>query len=193
MASHQKNLNLPNLVSSIRILVAPFLFILAYRQQENWFLIALLFSVFTDVLDGFLARTLNQITELGSRLDSWGDFTIYSTMAICAWMLWPDIVMRELVYFFIIVGSFSIPVVVGIIKFKSLTSYHTWSVKFAVAVTILGYVLLFADLAQWPFRLAAFACLFAALEEIMITLVSKHPHVDVRSIWSVLNKKRSHG
>lgn len=159
---------------------------MAFQKLEIWFLVALLFSGFTDVLDGFLARSLSQITKLGSHLDSWGDFTIYSTMAICAWILWPDIVMREALYFSMIVGSFSIPVVIGLIKFRRLTSYHTWSVKVAVAATFLGYVLLFSDIAQWPFILAAVICVYAGLEEIMITLVMHHERVDVRSIWAAM-------
>ena len=74
-----KIVNLPNLVSLIRILMAPVLFYLAFTQQPYWFIGTLLFAVFTDVLDGFLARILNQITTMGSHLDSWGDFIIYST------------------------------------------------------------------------------------------------------------------
>lgn len=190
MAGIHNYLKLPNLVSSIRILIAPVLFYLAVQQQEIWYLALLLFSGFTDVLDGFLARMLNQITELGSHLDSWGDFTIYSTMAVCAWIMWPEIVQREIVYFSIIVGSILLPVGIGLIKFRRLTSYHTWSVKVSVAMTYLGYVLLFADIAQWPFILASFLCLYAGIEEILITLVLRRERVNVRSIWSVMEQQK---
>ena len=182
--------NLPNLVSLIRILMAPVLFYFAFTQQPNWFIGTLLFAVFTDVLDGFLARTLQQITEMGSHLDSWGDFVIYSTMAVCAWILWPDILLREMVYFILIVLSFTLPVFVGFIKFRLFTSYHTWSVKLAVFVTVISYVLLFAGLLDWPFRVAAVFCLYAAIEEIAITLLIHHEHVDVRTVWQALKYNR---
>ncbi|UCB54346.1 MAG: CDP-alcohol phosphatidyltransferase family protein [Thiotrichales bacterium] len=178
--------NLPNLVSSIRILMAPVLFYFAFAQQPLWFLGALMFSGFTDVLDGFLARTLNQITPMGSRLDSWGDFTIYSTMAICAWILWPDIVAEELVAYVVIVISITSPVIVGLIKFKTITSYHTWTVKVAVVVTFIGYILLFGGWMEWPFRVAAVFSAVAAMEEIAITLLIHHEHVDVRTVWAAL-------
>lgn len=186
MDDSQKICNLPNLVSSIRILVAPLMFYLAFQGMELWYLAALLFSGFTDVLDGFLARRLNQITELGSHLDSWGDFTIYSTMAACAWVIWPEIVQREILYFSLILCSFLLPVCAGLIKFGRLTGYHTWSVKLAVFVTFVGYVLLFSDIASWPFKLASYLCLYAGIEEILITLVLRRERVDVRSIWSAL-------
>jgi len=182
--------NLPNLVSLIRILMAPVLIYFAVTQQPNWFMGILLFAVFTDVLDGFLARTLNQITTMGSHLDSWGDFVIYSTMALCAWLLWPDILQREMVYFIIIVLSFTLPALVGYSKFRMFTSYHTWSVKLAVFITVVSYVLLFTGLLDWPFRVAAVFCLYAAIEEIAITLLIHHEHVDVRTVWQALKYNR---
>ena len=179
--------NWPNLVSLIRILMSPVLIYLALNQQPEWFLIALIFTVFTDVLDGFLARVLHQITDMGSHLDSWGDFIIYSTMALCAWLLWPDIVTEQALYIIAIVISFTLPVLIGIIKFKTITSYHTWSVKLAVAVTIISYVVLFSGLFDWSMKLAALISSYAALEEIIITLILKHPHVDVRTWWQAIN------
>ena len=178
--------NLPNAVSVLRILMAPVLFYFAFTQKPVWFLAALMFSGFTDVLDGFLARTFNQTTAMGSRLDSWGDFTIYTTMAICAWILWPDITATELTSYVVIVISITAPVIVGLIKFKTITSYHTWTVKVAVVVTFVGYILLFAGWLDWPFRVAAVFCVVAALEEIAITLLIHHEHVDVRTVWAAL-------
>ena len=182
--------NLPNLVSFARILLAPGLFYFALTQQPYWFIGLFLFAEFTDVLDGFLARTLNQITKMGSHLDSWGDFVIYTTIAICAWILWPDILQREIVYFIIIVISFTLPALVGVIKFHAFTSYHTWSVKVAVVVTVISYILLFTGLLDWPFRVAAFICLYAGIEEIIITLLIRHEHVDVRTAWQALRYHR---
>ncbi len=182
--------NLPNLVSFIRILMAPVLFYFALTQQPYWFIGVLLFAEFTDVLDGFLARTLNQITEMGSRLDSWGDFVIYSTIAVCAWILWPDILQRESLYFTVIVLSFTLPALIGFIKFHRFTSYHTWSVKLAVVITIISYILLFTGLLDWPFRVAALFCLYAAIEEIAITLLIHHEHVDVRTVWQAVKYNR---
>ena len=190
MHKQQHIYNLPNLVSSIRILIAPLLFYFAFNKLENWFLVALLFSAATDVLDGYLARKLQQITRLGSQLDSWGDFTIYSTMAVCAWIIWPEIVQREILYFSMILFSFLLPVGIGLLKFGSFTSYHTWSVKLAVFVTFIGYIALFSGLADWPFVLASYLCVYAGIEEIVITLVSSRERVDVRSIWAALRYER---
>jgi len=189
MGFKQDMLKLPNLVSSIRILIAPLLFGFAFLQMETWFLGALIFSGLTDVLDGYLARKLDLITSLGAHLDSWGDFTIYSTMAICAWILWPDTTQRELLYYALILFSFLLPTLIGLIKFGKLTGYHTWAVKIAVFATFVGYIALYAGIATWPFVLAAVLCVIAGAEEILITLILREEKTDVRSILVALRDR----
>jgi len=188
--SREKIINLPNLISILRILLVPILFYLALSQQATWFIALFIFAELTDVLDGFLARKLQQTTQLGARLDSWGDFMIYATIAICAWILWPTILQNEWLSFSIIVLSFTLPVIIGFIKFQQFTSYHTWSVKLAVLVSAIAYILLFSGWADWPFRLAALLCAYAAIEQIAITLLIHHEHVDIRSVWQIVRYLR---
>lgn len=182
--------NPPNLVSMLRILLAPVLLTLAYLQYPDVFLITLIFTLLTDVLDGFLARHLNMITELGSHLDSWGDFIIYSTLAISAWWLWPEIIAEAFIPVAVIVLSFTLPVLIGLLKFRKLTSYHTWSVKIAVFITVCSYIIVFAGWVRWPLYMAAMACLIAAIEETLITLTLKHEHADIRSLWNAIQYER---
>jgi len=190
MCLRQDLLQIPNLVSSIRILIAPLLFVFAFRQMEYWFLGALFFSALTDVLDGFLARKLNLITPLGAHLDSWGDFTIYGTMAICAWILWPELTQQVLPHYAMILFSFLLPAWAGLVKFCKLTGYHTWSVKVAVLATFAGYFALYTGIASWPFVFASWLCVLAGGEEILITLVLRRERTDVRSLWAAWRQRK---
>lgn len=180
----------PNLVSVLRVLIAPLLLVLALLQHETWFLVVLVFSAFTDFVDGQLARRLKMTTPLGARLDSWGDFMIYSTMAISAWILWPEITRRELVYYAMILFSFLLPALVGLVKFGRVTGYHTWAVKLAVLVTFVGYIALYGGFAAWPFVLASVLCVIAGSEEILITLTLREERTDVRSWLAALEIRR---
>jgi CDP-diacylglycerol--glycerol-3-phosphate 3-phosphatidyltransferase len=186
MINKKDFLSPPNIVSIVRILMSPVLLWLAWHQKPSLYMLALFFTLFTDALDGFLARTLNQETQLGARLDSWGDFIIYTTLVIGAWWLWPEIVIEEVIPVLLIIISFTVPVIVGLIKFRTLTSYHTWSVKIAVLVAVVSYVVTFSDWARWPLYVAATVAVIAAVEEIAITLVMRHEHADVRSVWHAL-------
>ena len=193
MSFRQDLMKPPNLVSSLRILIAPVLLLLAILGLENWFLAALIFSGLTDVLDGYLARRLNMVTSLGARLDSWGDFTIYSTMAACAWILWPEITQRELLYYSIILFSLLLPTLIGLVKFGRFSGYHTWSVKVAVFATFVGYIALYAGFAAWPFQLASLLSLIAGVEEVLITLVLREARTDVRSLFAALKIRNQAG
>ena len=191
MTFWQEMFHCANLISAIRVLLAPLLFVFAVRQMETWFLGTLIFSGFTDVLDGFVARKLHQTSALGAHLDSWGDFVIYSTMAACAWILWPELTQQVIIYYALILGSFVLPTLIGLIKFREFTGYHTWSVKIAVLVTFASYIALYAGLAQWPFMIASGLCVIAAVEEILITLVLRHERTDVRSLLAAWKNRDS--
>jgi CDP-diacylglycerol--glycerol-3-phosphate 3-phosphatidyltransferase len=65
-------MNLPNLITFSRLLGIPFLLYGLYipTPQAQWIcLIVFLIAALTDWLDGYLARKLNQITDLGKFLD----------------------------------------------------------------------------------------------------------------------------
>lgn len=188
--SNREIFNWPNLISLVRVLLSPVLLLLAINHQPIWFVLVILFSEFTDVLDGFLARRLHQTTRLGSHLDSWGDFLIYSVMAVSAWIMWPEIVRREIFYVLLVVTSFTLPVLVGLIKFGRLTSYHTWGVRLAVMLTVVAYILLFLQWLDWPFRFAALFCVLAAAEQIAITVIMSQQHEDVRTLWRAIQFRR---
>ena len=189
MSFRQELLRIPNLISATRILIAPLLFAFAFRQMEVWFLGALIFSGLTDVADGYIARKLNQTSALGAHLDSWGDFVIYSTMAACAWILWPELTDEVLLHYLLILFSFVLPTLVGLVKFGKLTGYHTWSVKIAVLLTFASYITLYAGIAQWPFILASWLCVIAGAEEILITVVLRRERTDVRSLWAAWQQR----
>lgn len=69
-----KNLNLPNLVSAVRIALVPyFLWLVIGPEEFVWAGILLGVIGGTDWIDGQLARRLGQVTELGKFLDPLAD------------------------------------------------------------------------------------------------------------------------
>ncbi|RZI84957.1 MAG: CDP-alcohol phosphatidyltransferase family protein [Microbacterium sp.] len=65
---------LPNAVSLLRLLGVPlFLWLVLGPEADLWALVVLMVSGFTDWLDGYLARRLNQTSKLGEILDPVAD------------------------------------------------------------------------------------------------------------------------
>lgn len=68
--------NIPNLLTSFRILLIPVFLVIYYQPIEHaGFWAALVFAIagFTDALDGYVARKYNQFTAFGAFLDPVAD------------------------------------------------------------------------------------------------------------------------
>lgn len=64
----------PNLLSVLRLAGVPlFLWLVLVPEADAWALALLMVSGFTDFLDGYLARKLNQFSQLGQVLDPVAD------------------------------------------------------------------------------------------------------------------------
>jgi CDP-diacylglycerol--glycerol-3-phosphate 3-phosphatidyltransferase len=86
MENNKKNMNLPNIISLIRILLIPvFMFFYLYREIEYGLIIAtivLVIAELTDFLDGYIARKYNMVTDLGKLLDPIADKSFSLTALI---------------------------------------------------------------------------------------------------------------
>lgn len=65
--------NIPNILSTFRIILIPFYFIAILQNQKVTAGIILIVSGLTDLLDGYLARRFNWITDIGKLLDPLAD------------------------------------------------------------------------------------------------------------------------
>ena len=88
-----KDLNLPNALTIFRILALPFCAYALFKNggdDDSWRIIAftLFFTVgLSDILDGKIARSRNQITEFGKLLDPIADKAMLATASIGASLL----------------------------------------------------------------------------------------------------------
>ena len=100
--------NLPNALTSVRILLAPALLLVFFRVsgEERRLTVSLclfLAAGVTDCLDGFAARKLHQITRLGKVLDPIADKLFMASVLLCLtcaqvipWPVLALIVLKEL-------------------------------------------------------------------------------------------------
>ena len=63
----------PNQITFLRFVLLPLFLISLFYQKYGWALVLLVTAALTDALDGWLARWLNQKSELGSFLDPLAD------------------------------------------------------------------------------------------------------------------------
>lgn len=181
----QKIYSIPNLLSMARLVLVPVLIALAVAAKAQVFLMVLAVSLLSDAFDGYLARKLNQATELGAKLDSWGDVLTYGAMIFGLYWIWPQIFAEQLWFLVAATLSFVVPVVYAFRKFGEYPSYHTLGAKTAavlMAPAFYSLILLGWDLF---FQAVIVFHIVVAFEEMAITSLLSRPRTDVISILSL--------
>ena len=173
---------LPNALSALRLVLAPLMLWLAWSGRDTAFLVTLSISLLSDLIDGWIARRFGQATQLGTLLDSYGDLATYTTVPLCAWWLWPDLIQREAGYAAAIVAAYVFPIVLGYLKYGRLTAYHTWGAKLSAVVVGSSALVLFLGGPALPFRVATWILVLAELEEIAITTILPEWRANVPSL-----------
>lgn len=86
---------IPNALSLGRILIAPLVAWLIYDGMVHGKVLALqwafglfVVSALTDWFDGYLARALDAKSELGGKLDLWGDKLLVGLTLVALWLGW---------------------------------------------------------------------------------------------------------
>jgi len=174
--------NLPNILSALRLGCVPVLLALAWYDRPLAFLSLLLAAILSDAIDGWLARRLGAASTLGARLDSLADYAIYVAVPLGGWWLWPQLVAREAVWFALVVAGYAVPGALALLRFRRLSSYHTWSAKLAVAWLSVAVLVLFAGGPAWLLHVGAPLAVCAGLEQAAITWIAPGPRGEMRSL-----------
>jgi CDP-diacylglycerol--glycerol-3-phosphate 3-phosphatidyltransferase len=182
--------NIPNLLSALRIACVPVLLLLGWNGEKGTFLALFGLGLLSDVLDGAIARRFNVASDFGARLDQWGDFALWASLPVAAWLLWPEIIVREAPYAIFAVICMVVPTMVGYAKYRAVPGYHTWSVKLGAILMGIGVALLLIFDVAWPFRAAALFQAVCAIDELGITFLSPECRHDVPSVFHAARMRR---
>jgi cardiolipin synthase len=148
----------PNALSALRLLLVPVFLWLILIDQNLLAFAVLAFSSFTDWLDGFLARKLNQMSRLGQLLDPAADrlFILASLLGLVItnkvpWWLVLVIVARDLVLFFTL--PFLAQVGYGPLPVNYTGKAGTFALLYAFPLMLLADVLP-QEVSIWVFPIA---------------------------------------
>ena len=155
------NWTIPNALSALRLLGVPVFFWLIVGPQSDGLALAILIvSAFTDWLDGYLARRLNQFSRLGELLDPLAD-RLYVVAALAAlyirdllplWvvvlLILRDVLMSMLLLYLKRLGITGVPVhFVG----KAATMNLLYALPLILLGTFSGSIGQLAHLFGWAF------------------------------------------
>lgn len=77
-------LTIPNLLSIVRLLLIPLIvWLFVAKKEYNWAVAVILLSGATDIVDGFIARHFNMVSDFGKILDPVADKLTQAALIIC--------------------------------------------------------------------------------------------------------------
>lgn len=136
-----KKENIPNILTIIRFIIVPFIF---FSVISNHYLISIIIftiSALTDILDGYIARKYNYITDIGKLIDPLADkltqiflLLALTILKIIPWWILAILFIKECVM--VICASF-------LYKKKDVVVYSKWYGKMA---TVLFYLAIISSL-----------------------------------------------
>ncbi len=86
-------LTIPNLLSLLRLLMIPVFAWLYLNGYEAWTAAVLILSGLTDVVDGYIARHFNQVSDFGKALDPVADKLTQAMMLLCLITRYPSMIV----------------------------------------------------------------------------------------------------
>lgn len=142
-AAESRIWTIPNLLSMLRLALVPPFLVLIIVGDYVAALIVLIIASFTDLLDGYLARRLNQVTRLGQLLDPAADrLYIFAALVglaangLVPWWIVVVIVARDV--FLLVLGVVLANHGYGPLPVHQLGKVATFALFFGVPVIMLG-------------------------------------------------------
>lgn len=188
--SRRTHLNTADWISIYRIIAIPFLVIALILDMDILFGILLGLSLISDILDGYIARKFNAITERGARLDSIGDaFTFF--MAILGIIVLRNEFLQA--HWIIITGTvilYLAQIISSLVLFEHPTSYHTYLAKISAFLQG-GFILtlFFIGTFNWLLYLTIAITVLEIAEEFILVFLVGGEVVNVKGLFWVLRER----
>jgi CDP-diacylglycerol--glycerol-3-phosphate 3-phosphatidyltransferase len=182
-----------NGITIYRIIAAPFLIYLIITGKYDIFKWLLAVSFFTDLIDGYLARKFKVTSILGTKLDSIGDDLTVLTGMIGLFVINPEFILQHKYFFLIPFILLVIQISYALIRYKKLTSFHTYLAKLAALLQGVFLILLF--LLNKPilflFYAAVLITILDIIEEIILVYLLPNWETNVHSLFYILTMKKN--
>ena len=143
---------IPNVLTMIRLILVPVFVVLFLKGHKMASLAVFVVASLTDMLDGYLARKLNQITDFGKLFDPLADKLMVLSAMVCQGIVgvfpWSAIIIVACKELFMVIG--------GLLMLKNdVVVYSNYAGKAAQVCFIMSLVLAFFhdELAAWGVQL----------------------------------------
>ncbi|MBT3250752.1 MAG: CDP-alcohol phosphatidyltransferase family protein [Candidatus Marinimicrobia bacterium] len=184
--------NIPNFLSTTRILASPVLMYLIWSGNESVFTWLLIASLVSDFLDGYIARRFKLESALGARLDSTGDMATYICAIVGIIRFQSDVILPNINLLIIVIVFYALEAIYSLIKYKKISSFHTVLTKvtaysqgiFIITLFVFGFYVPF-------FYYVVGISIIAYIEEMLIITILPENQSNVGGLFRVLKNRKT--
>ncbi len=190
---HRKSYYIINGITLYRLISAPLLLLVIILGRQDVFRILLALSLFTDAIDGFLARRFKVTSRFGARVDSIADDLTMAAAIVAIILFHPSFLEHELAFVIPVFVVYLLQMIAALLRYKAPTSFHTYSAKTATILQGI-FLLLFFFLDgnfYFLFRLVTIITGLSLLEEFIIVLLLSAPRSDVKGLFWIWKEKKN--
>lgn len=186
-----RNYNIADWFSFFRLFAAPFLLMLLWFENREWFSWLLLLSYCTDAIDGFLARKLKIASPRGSQLDSLGDQVTFIIGILGLYCFETTFIKTYLWVILIAFIPYIIQILLAYYKYGKATAFHTYLAKLSA---IIQSIFILSSLFYMPeitlFYIMIIIGVLETVEEITLIFMYDYWVSDVKGIYMASKDER---
>lgn len=182
--------HVPNVLSGARALAVPVLFVLALGELRTAYTWVLIPALLSDIFDGWIARAFHVESRIGAALDSVADSLLLFVSVFGIWVFHPEVIRDHAGLVGIAVGLWLLEDVLALLRYRRLSSFHTYLSKIVANLLglFVGWLFLFG-FEPWLLYLAAGMSIVASLEELALLALLSEWRADVRGLWWILRER----
>ena len=182
--SYLNCLNIADWFSVARIILFLPLLVFIFTDERLIFTWLLLIAFLTDAIDGILARRLKIVTKRGAHLDSVGDRLTLLAAFLGVWFFEKSFVLDKIELILIPASLYLIQSLVAFIRFRSGTSFHTYSAKITfLLLAVFTLWLFFFGFEPALFYFTLIVGITNLIEENILTIIVRGPRVDIKGLY----------
>lgn len=184
----EKILNVPNVISGLRLASVPVLAVFMFTGNIEGFKWLLLAALLSDIADGWIARKFNLQTSFGSALDSLADLSTYLAVITSIFVFQRQFLMAQALPIAIFIALFIGEKVKCAFEYgRPFNSFHNYSAKLMAYSQGIFIMTLYFFGCQWFIFYPAFAIgVWANIEDIIMTSIVKRGSHDTKGLFWVL-------
>ncbi|MDX1781979.1 MAG: CDP-alcohol phosphatidyltransferase family protein [Thalassovita sp.] len=172
-------------LSFYRLAASPVAVWMILGGHRDAFFILIATSLVTDLVDGPLARWLNQTSPFGAKLDTIADACTLLAGIFGIYVFEGHRLSPELGWLWLFLASYATATITSLLKFGGLPAYHLYLSKAAAFFAALFFLWLYlVDYSRTFFIGAVALGTLANIESLFVTLRLKRFRADITSIFS---------